>query len=149
MYKLKPSPSIWPEPWRASHTLWKHQLCPGSISGFCVDQFLTPIHANCNAIGFLRENVLVPVAHVNSRDSSTPSLLLSNRQWAFMPLISQYPHWVQLSEHSWLGCSLCLDLWLYIGSTVLFETVVFAHTAMILVVTSSSSSNAILIALTL
>ena len=68
------------------------------------------MHANCNAIGFSRANILMPVACMNSRDNNTPSLLLSNRQCAFTRFISQYPVRVWLSEGGHVGHSLCLDL---------------------------------------
>ena len=91
----------------------------------------------------------MPMAHMNSGDSNTPLLPLSNRQWAFMLFISQYPKRVWLSERGCIGHSLCLDLWLYIGSTVLLKTVVFVHMAITLVIARSSLSNAILIVLVL
>ena len=108
------------------------------------------MHANCSAIGCSRANVLVLVAHVNSGENSTPSLPLSNRQWAFTPFISQYPDRVQLSEHGQLGHLYILTYdYTYIGSMILLETIVFACTAMILVIACFSSSNVILIALAL
>ena len=49
-----------------------------------------PIQANCSAIGCANVNVLIPVARVKSGDIIIPSLPLSNKQWAQVPLISQY-----------------------------------------------------------
>ena len=51
----------------SSHTLWKHQLCPGSISGFCVDQFLTLINTD------LSGSVCFPLASIACIIHTMPS----------------------------------------------------------------------------